>query len=232
MKFSFIIPVLNEEEYIEPCIRSILNQTCTPYEIIVVDNGCQDKTIEIAKKLGCQVVRENKKGISYARNKGAGKAKGDIYCFVDADGILRESWLSEAKKVLSNKRVDAVSGLNIFASKKPIKLIWYNSYTLIVYSIIFFLNLIFEKSFLAGNNLAIQGKTFWKLGGFEPVIGEDYWFSRKFSEFNYKSVLNLRMVIYYSSRRFISKGYLKTVIFWIVNTLRKIPQTNYSLKQS
>lgn len=232
MKFSFIIPVLNEEDYIEPCIRSILKQSVIPYEIIIVDNGCKDKTVEIARKLACQVVRENKKGISYARNKGARQAKGDIYCFMDADGILKEGWLSEAKKVLSNKKVDAVSGLNIFTSKKTIKLIWYNSYTLIAYSIIFFLNLIFGKSFLAGNNFTIRGKTFWKLGGFEPVIGEDYWFSRKFSKFNYKSILNLKMTIYYSSRRFISKGYLKTIIFWIIDTLKKIPQTNYSLKQS
>ncbi len=88
LTFSFIIPALNEEDLIAECINSIKRQKKVVGEIIMVDNGSKDKTAEIAKKLGCKVVKEEKRGVSHARNKGAKLAKGDILCFIDADGVL------------------------------------------------------------------------------------------------------------------------------------------------
>jgi len=98
MKYSFIIPAYNEEDYISNCIKSIKNQTPKDFEIIVVDNGCTDKTSDIAKKLGSRVVKETKRSLSLARNKGAQVSRGDFLCFVDADGILSKNWLLEAEK--------------------------------------------------------------------------------------------------------------------------------------
>jgi len=121
LTFSFIIPALNEEDLIADCIKSIKRQKKVVDEIIVVDNGSKDKTAEIAGKLGCKVVKEEKRGISYARNKGAKLAKGDILCFIDADGVLSKDWLKEARKVLSNKKVQAVDGLFIFSHQNILK---------------------------------------------------------------------------------------------------------------
>ena len=117
MRFSFIIPALNEEDYVEPCVRSIQGQTCKDYEIIVVDNGSTDRTAEIARQLGCKVVNEQKRGISHARNKGAKIAIGDILCFVDADGVVSNNWLKEAKKTLSNQEIKFAVGINIFSHR-------------------------------------------------------------------------------------------------------------------
>src|SRR4030043_1595511 len=87
-KFSFIIPAFNEEKLIGECVESIKNQTEKADEIIVVDNNSLDLTSKIAKRLGCRVVKEEKQGISEARNRGAYLASGDVLCFVDADGVV------------------------------------------------------------------------------------------------------------------------------------------------
>ena len=49
-KFSIIIPVYNVEEYIERCLDSVFNQSFKDFEVILVDDGCTDKSIEKAKK--------------------------------------------------------------------------------------------------------------------------------------------------------------------------------------
>lgn len=231
MKYSFIIPVFNEERYVEDCIVSIKKQVSEDFEIIVVDNGCKDKTVKIAKKLGVRVVKEKKSGISFARNRGAKEARGDIYCFVDVDGRLGKNWLGEAKKSLLDPKISAVSGLNIFTSKNPLKVFLYNIYTFLAYSIAIFYSLIYKKTFLVGNNLAIRKDLFWKLGGFEPVIGEDYWFSKKFWGIkNKKAKINLQAIIWYSSRGFESQGFFKTVYYWVKNTLKLTSQHGYNFK--
>ena len=117
MKFSFIIPVLNEEKYIAKCIYSIKKQFGEDFEIIVVDNGSKDKTVEIVNKMGVSLVYERKKGISNARNTGAKKAKGELLCFMDADGILSNNWLVEVRKTINKSNVLNLVGLNIFTNK-------------------------------------------------------------------------------------------------------------------
>jgi len=229
---SVIIPARNEQAYIASCIESVRKQSETPYEIIVVDNGSSDGTAEIAEDLGCRVVHEEKKGISYARNRGSQEAKGDVLYFLDADGILSEKWISQANSVLE-KRSDAgvVVGLNVFAHEKLLKRLWYNTYTLGAYTGLVLSNLLLKKPYLVGNNMAIRKDVFLQLNGFESFTAEDMWMSRKlWQEKNIKVVFNPRMLVYYSSRGFDKAGYIKTIAFWIKASLMKIPQENYDFK--
>lgn len=231
MKFSFIIPALNEEDYIEECILSIKRQLEKGDEIIVVDNGSKDKTVAIAEGLGAKVVKESQKGISHARNKGAKVAKGDILAFVDSDMVLSRKWLAEAKKSFSNPRTDVVVGLNIFEHPQFGKMLWYNTYTLFAYGCVMLSDIFMDRLLLSGNNLAMKRGLFTKLGGFEPVIGEDYWMSRKFWKLKKRrGVFNPNMIIYLSSRGFDSAGYAKTISFWIRSTLTRANQEGYSYK--
>src|SRR3972149_10557322 len=108
MKFSFIIPALNEEKYIGACIRSIKNQLEEGDEIIVVDNGSHDRTTQIAKSLGCRVLKEKNNGLSHARNRGAREARGNVLCFIDADSIVSDEWLRRAKTALRKTKNKAV----------------------------------------------------------------------------------------------------------------------------
>ncbi len=88
---SAIMPVYNSEIYIEGTIKSILNQTYKDFEFIIIDDGSSDNTQKIIEKLAKKDKRiiflQNKKnsGISYTRNKGIKKAKGEYIATIDAD---------------------------------------------------------------------------------------------------------------------------------------------------
>jgi glycosyltransferase involved in cell wall biosynthesis len=231
MKLSFIIPALNEEKIIGKCVSFITPQLSTGDEVIVVDNGCSDRTVKIAKVLGAKVVPESKKGISHARNKGASVAAGDILCFIDADGVVSEDWVKQAKKGFASREVQAVVGLNVFTHERPAKYLLYNSYTVISHSGLFLYKMIAGKTFLTGNNLAIRKSAFDKLGGFDPVVAEDAWLSKKFWKLKHKkAVFNPKMVVKYSSRGFDAAGYYKTINLWIKSALKPVSQDNYNFE--
>lgn len=232
LRFSFVIPALNEEEYIGDCIKSIKHQLGKNDEIIVVDNGSVDKTINIAKSLGCGVFTEKRKGQSYARNKGATVANGNHLCFVDADGVVSKSWVKRAKKILKkDKKIKAIIGLNIYMHANLLKMVWYNTYTFVAYFLLGTSNFLLGKSYIACSNTVVRRDVFLKLGGFEPVIAEDLWLSRKFDKLKGKTMyFDAGMVIEYSSRRFDKHGYIRTLFFWIKGAFIKISQDGYDLK--
>ncbi len=93
---SVVIPTLNEEKYIGHLLKALEEQTFQNFEVIVVDGNSKDKTQDIVKsfkKLNIKLVVEKKKGIGLARNSGAKKASGDILLFLDADVLMRKSFL-------------------------------------------------------------------------------------------------------------------------------------------
>lgn len=91
MKISIIVPAFNEEKLLVDSLRSIKKSIETftakgwQTELIVVDNNSTDRTAEIAQEQGAAVVFEPVNQISRARNKGAEKASGDWFLFIDAD---------------------------------------------------------------------------------------------------------------------------------------------------
>lgn len=90
-KVSVIIPAHNEENYIRQTLHSIKNQNFQDFEVIVVANGCNDKTEEIVKRRVNEKVKLlslPKPNVSRARNHGASKATGEILVFLDADTTL------------------------------------------------------------------------------------------------------------------------------------------------
>lgn len=208
---------------------SIKGQEPKNFEIIVVDNNSTDKTSEIAMSLGCRVVKEKKQGLSNARNGGAKEAKGNILCFVDADGILYKNWLLLADKSFIEKNVDVVTGTETYYHKNPLKIVWYGLFTVIAYSSSIILKALSGKLYLTGNSLAIKKELFEKLGGFEPVVAESFYLSKKFwAQKNTKGVYIPKMTIKYSSRGFDKKGYLKTIAYWTFSTLKRRAQEKYN----
>ena len=96
MKVSIIIPVYNEEKVIKDCLNSLSNQTYKDLEIIVVDDGSTDKTVERIK--GFKLLKQVHKGSGEARNLGANHAKGEILVFVDADMTFRKDFIEKLTK--------------------------------------------------------------------------------------------------------------------------------------
>lgn len=107
MKISVVIVTYNEEKNIADCLQSILNQTQKPDEIIVVDDGSQDKTTEIVSKFPTKLIRTEHKERCHARNIGWKKAQGEIVCFAEADCVFNRIWLEEILKTFQ-KGADAV----------------------------------------------------------------------------------------------------------------------------
>ena len=89
-KFSIIIPNYNEEKYIKRCLESIFNQTINSakYEVIVIDDGSNDNSIEIIKQYNVKLLNSNRSGAGGARNIGFDNAKGKYIILLDADDYL------------------------------------------------------------------------------------------------------------------------------------------------
>ncbi len=111
LKTSVIIPAYNEEKYLAACLNSLINQTESPDEIIVIDNNSMDHTVSVAKQFPVRVVTEKKQGMIHARNRGFNEAQFDIIARCDADTILPVDWIKTMKKHMElDDHVQALTG--------------------------------------------------------------------------------------------------------------------------
>ncbi len=129
MKFSIIIPVYNVMPYLDDCIRSILMQSYTDWEVILVDDGSTDGSGELCDKLAqlvnqelknknqerIRVIHKENGGLSDARNVGMDMAIGDYLVFLDSDDML-------ATKDDLHKLVDVIENQDIIAFNNEL---WY-----------------------------------------------------------------------------------------------------------
>ena len=95
-KVSVIIPVYNVEEYLRECLDSVVNQTLKEIEIICVDNGSTDNSLEILKEYAKRdnritFIKQENSGSGTARNCGINIAKGDFIAFMDSDDMYPEN---------------------------------------------------------------------------------------------------------------------------------------------
>lgn len=96
LSFAAVIPVYNGGEFIGSAIESVLNQSVSPSQIIVVDDGSTDDTAKIVKSFGIKVtlIRNSHIGVSAARNVGTDYARADYIAYLDADDTWRPNKLS------------------------------------------------------------------------------------------------------------------------------------------
>ncbi len=98
IKFSVVIPLFNKEDYIERCIRSVAAQVYDNYEIIVVDDGSTDMSVELVNRLkisNLRLIQQENGGVSKARNTGISNAVGEWVAFLDADDFWEPEYLHE-----------------------------------------------------------------------------------------------------------------------------------------
>jgi len=225
MKFSIVIPCYNEEHNLPFLLSSIkkLNYPREEIEVIVVDNNCTDRTVEIAKSFKVdKIVREQKPGLTWARQRGFLVSDGQIIYNVDADCELIPDALKIIEKYLNDQKIVAVSGPYDYCDLNKIfrvtSLIFQNLIYPIVPKII---NLFFRKkaALIIGGNTAIKKEVLYKIKGFDTSVkfwGEDVLLAFRLAKVG-KVVFSKKLKVYTSGRRFKNDGYLKTIIRYFLN---------------
>ena len=110
---SIIVPVYNVENYIERCLNSLVNQTFKDIEIITINDGSTDKSLELLNKYAKEDIRISvidlgDEGVSYCRNLGIEKANGKYIMFVDSDDWIDSSMVEVMYKKAEENKLDLV----------------------------------------------------------------------------------------------------------------------------
>ena len=118
MKFSVVIPLYNKAPYVSKAIGSVLAQTFTDYELVIVDDGSEDGSFEDAQKTiqgrerQCRLIQQENAGVSMARNNGVAASQGEYLCFLDADDWWEPGFLEEMSKLIEEFPGAGIYGTN------------------------------------------------------------------------------------------------------------------------
>lgn len=101
--FSVVIPLYNKEHLIKQTIQSLINQSFKDFEVLIINDGSTDKSLEIVEKLidnRFKIINQENKGASYARNRGINDATGTYIALLDADDFWYENHLLELRNLI------------------------------------------------------------------------------------------------------------------------------------
>ena len=206
---SVVIPAHNEEKYIGAALDSLKRQSFRDFEVIVVCNGCNDRTYNIARKYTDRVLSIPRANVCAARNIGAENANGEIIVFMDADTFLEENALSEIKKQFSLRH--AIGTMFLVPNHPKTR-----------YKLLFFLKNLFNRVYTASSHVIISRKElFNKCRGFNQDIEfgfENRDFALRIARFGEYTVIKKTWAVT-STRRYEAWGLLKTALFWLGNKL-------------
>jgi glycosyltransferase involved in cell wall biosynthesis len=220
MTISLIIVAHNEEKYIADCLDHVLRNSGGIFtEILVVDNASTDHTSEVAVSFpGVRVVRENKKGITYARQRGYEEAQGDILAYIDADTRMPVGWGSRVHNEFEkNSNLVCLSGPYIYYDTNNferilVRIYWY-CLAMPMYYILGYL--------VVGGNFAIKRSTLDAMSGFDTSIdfyGEDTNIGRRAKVFG-RVLFKPNFIIETSPRRIRDHGFFRLAGIYILNFL-------------
>src|SRR3989344_585218 len=206
--FSIIIPAHNEEKYLQKALDSIKSQTLQDYEVILVTNGCTDKTEEIAKKNIDTTTRHlslPKPNVSVARNAGALNAQGEMLLFLDADTLLATDSLEKIKEEFAEEYTVATTKV------KP-------DSTLISYRFALGIKNFYNSTSLyqgCSGVLICRKKDFQTVGGYNPdfTMREHRKLTLLLKKMGKYTCINTTSIT--SMRRYQQWGLFKVSLFWI-----------------
>ncbi|CAN5677469.1 glycosyltransferase family A protein [soil metagenome] len=217
LSISLIIPAYNEEAYLGACLEAVQAHSKGKFsEILVVDNNSTDRTAEIATSFpGVRVVREEKKGLVYARQCGFENAKGSVIAFIDADTRLPEGWVEQIEEHFSaDPNLACLSGpyqyYDISPAHQYVVTFWYwcarPTYLVLGYM-------------ATGGNIALRRSVVEQMHGFDTRIafyGEDTDIAKRAHNFG-RVIFTSRFTMPTSARRFKKEGLLKIGGTYLVN---------------
>lgn len=115
IKVSFILPIYNVGKYLHECMESIFRQSLSDYEVILVNDGSKDNSLEICREFernhdNVYVIDQPNGGVSVARNEGLKAARGEYICFIDPDDYYIEDFAGEFYEICKNEKLDIIRG--------------------------------------------------------------------------------------------------------------------------
>lgn len=131
---TVIIPIYNVEKYISKCMESLINQTYTNFEVLLINDGTKDNSIEETKKIikddsRFKIINKENGGQGSARNLGLKKAKGEYICFIDPDDFVEKDYLKLMINKIEKENVDiCITNFNMVDERGKIIKIIKNKY--------------------------------------------------------------------------------------------------------
>lgn len=177
MKFSIVIPLYNKGKSVKKTIESVLDQIFTDFELIIVNDGSTDNSIDVVNTFTdprITIINKENGGVSSARNVGIKKTKGDYVVFLDADDLWSEYHLIELdylinkyqdKKVFSTSYTNNIECLNSYINQNENK----------DYIVDDYFESIISKSIICSITVAVKRECFSTVGYFNENLkrGED-----------------------------------------------------------
>lgn len=207
---SIIIPTYNEEKNIARTLYYISNQTLPreKYEIIVVDGGSEDKTVEVALRYADKVITQKRRGVGGARNDGAEIASGRILIHTDADVVVERDWIERILNKFSNGVVAVCGPDEPLENDLKLRLLY------IIINIISYIAAKLGLVWTRGTNTAVLKEAFLLIGGYKdyPICddGELGIRLKKIGKVIYANDIRVKA----STRRFKKHGILKVLVEW------------------
>lgn len=212
-KVSLIVTVLNENETIEKLLKSIFKQSVLPNQLLIVDGGSTDKTVQkittfFKKNQSIQakiVVKSGNRSIG--RNHAIKLAKHDLIAITDAGCELEQNWLQELLKRYSQKDCSVVAGYYEAHAKTDFEK------AVVPYALVM-PDKVDETTFLpATRSMLIEKKVFTELGGFDETLtdNEDYVFAKLLEKKKIKIGFTKKAIVFWKPRTDLKSFY--TMIF-------------------
>ncbi len=217
MKYSVVIPTLNEEKYIGLLLEDLRNQTFKDFEVVVVDGNSTDKTKEVVESfmgtLNVKFLTPNTRGAGKQRNYGAKNCSADTIIFIDADVKVTPNLLTEVDKNIKQYKPDLLT-----AKIWPINGTPFDNFVASLMGV----HLELVKYFAPGAYGAFICTTrelFNKLNGFneQAVVMEDFDFALRAYKNKFRYYLMNKPLIHTSLRRAQKVGRTKMIIKIIAN---------------
>lgn len=218
MNISFIVPTYNEEKYLQNCLESIESQRCEK-EIIIVDGGSDDRTLEIAELYADKVIREVE-GRGKGRHQGAKEAENELLVFIDADTTVKEDF--------SEKIINFMDEKELAACATRFRMTGVRSKVIQIFGNTFFPRM--KPPLLPGFNTVVRKSVYKKSNGFQDIVGEDLQFSKEISKYGRIGIHREKLAIN-SGRRIHRYGLAGTLIYYTWKDLKRRKQ-NIKTKNS
>lgn len=214
--FSIIIPSLNEEKFIPKLLNNLNSQNFNDFEVIVVDGYSTDKTTKVVTEFKAKyplfLVSTKVRGVSYARNFGAKKSKGEVLIFFDADTQIPKNYLKKIAENFKEKKPDFLTTHLKVDSTKPSEQMFASFSNLFAE-----FGKVFKTPFSYGAMQAIKKEAFFDVGGYDikTKFAEDSQLFQELCNRKYKYLILKSPCYTFSLRRFRADGTLNLLIQYL-----------------